>query len=253
MRVVVLVNAVPDTAATPEIAADGRTVLTDQLEFVLDPFDEYAVEEAVRLKEGLGAEVLAVSSGGDAARKALRCAFAMGVEAGVLVCLPPDRVLTGRGQALCLLPTLRELAPDLILAGKQTVDGDDAQVPERVAELLKFAHASAVSRLTVSAVDRLLAEREIEGGHLVLDLPLPAVVTTGKGINVPRYPALPQVLKAKSKPLHEVAPPQLDGDLLPGWRVEGVTRQHTERKQQIFSGEFPATVRQLAARLQQET
>lgn len=74
MKVVVLVNAVPDTAATPEIAPDGRTVLTDQLEFVLDPYDEYAVEEAVRLKERLGAEVTAVSIGGDVARKALRCA-----------------------------------------------------------------------------------------------------------------------------------------------------------------------------------
>lgn len=252
MKVVVLVNAVPDTAATPEIAADGRTVLTDQLEFVLDPFDEYAVEAAVQLKEKLGAEVIAVSSGGDAARKALRYAFAMGVEAGVLVCLPPDRELTGRGRAHCLVPTLRELAPDLILAGKQAVDSDDAQIPERVAELLEFVHASAVSRLTVSAAERLLAEREIEGGYQVLDLPLPAVVTTGKGINVPRYPALPQVLKAKSKPLREVTPPPLDGDLVPGWRAVGVTLQHTERKQQIFSGEFTATVRQLAARLQQE-
>lgn len=251
MKVVVLVNAVPDTAATPEIAPDGRSVLTEQLEFVLDPYDEYAVEEAVRLKENLGAEVIAVSIGGDVARKALRCAFAMGVESGVLVRLPADLELTGRGRSLCLLPTLRELSPDLILAGKQTVDSDDAQVPERVAELLDFVHASAVSQLTIGDGARLLVNREIEGGHLILDLPLPAVVTTEKGINVPRYPALPQVLKAKSKPLHEVAPP-LDVDLTSGWQVESVTLQHTARKQQIFSGDIVTGVQQLAELLRQE-
>lgn len=252
MKVVVLVNSVPDTAATPEIAADGRTVLTDQLEFVLDPYDEFAVEEAVRLKENMGAEVTAVSIGGDVARKALRCAFALGVEVGVLVCLPPGRELTGRGRALCLVPTLRDLAPDLILAGKQTVDSDDAQVPERVAELLEYAHASAVSHLTVIDGARLLANREIEGGQLVLDLPLPAVVTTEKGINVPRYPTLPQVLKAKNKPLREVALPMLDVDLTPGWSIEGVKLQHTDRKQQIFSGEIDAGVQHLAELLRQE-
>lgn len=251
MNVVVLVNAVPDTAATPEIAADGRSVLTEQLEFVLDPYDEYAVEEAVRLKENLGAEVIAVSIGGDVARKALRCAFAMGVESGVLVRLPEGMELTGRGRSLCLLPTLRELSPDLILAGKQTVDSDDAQVPERVAELLDFVHASAVSQLTIDDGARLLVKREIEGGHLVIDLPLPAVVTTEKGINVPRYPSLPQVLKAKNKPLSEVAPP-LDVDLTSGWQVESVTLQHTARKQQIFSGDIVTGVQQLAELLRQE-
>ena len=251
MKVVVLVNSVPDTAATPEIAADGRSVLTDHLEFVLDPYDEYAVEEAVRMKERLGAEVIAVSLGGDVARKALRCAFAMGVESGVLVRLPPEMTLTGRGRARCLLPTLRELAPDLILAGKQSVDSDDAQVPERVAELLGYVHASAVSQLTVGADQRLLADREIEGGHLLLDLPLPAVVTAEKGINIPRYPSLPQVLKAKSRELREVSPPLLDVDLAPGWWVEGVTLQHTERKRQVFADGIEAGVQRLTELLRQ--
>lgn len=251
MKVVVLVNSVPDTAATPEIAPDGRTVRTDQLEFVLDPYDEYAVEEAVRLKESLGAEVIAVSIGGEVARKALRCAFAMGIETGVLVRLPAEMELTGRGRALCLVPTLHELQPDLILAGKQTVDSDDAQVPERVAELLDFAHASAVSQLTVGDSNRLVANREIEGGHLVIDLPLPAVVTTEKGINVPRYPTLPQVLKAKNRELREIAAAVIDIDLGPGWSVEGVTLQHTERKKQIFSDGIDAGVQRLAKLLRQ--
>ena len=253
MKVVVLVNSVPDTAATPEIASDGRTVLIDQLEFVLDPYDEYAVEEAVRLKENLGAEVIAVSSGGDVARKALRCAFAMGIEAGVLVRLPPGMELTGRGRALCLIPTLRELAPDLILAGKQTVDTDDAQVPERVAEILGYVHDSAVSHLTFVDNNRLVADREIEGGYMVLDMPLPAVITTEKGINLPRYPSLPQVLKAKSRELREVAAPVIGVDLTPGWWVEGVNLHHTERKRQIFSDGIDVGVQRLAELLRQES
>lgn len=251
MKVVVLVNAVPDTAATPEIAPDGRTVLTDQLVFVLNPYDEYAVEEGVRLKESLGAEVTAISLGDDVSRKALRCAFAMGVEAGVLVQLPPEIDLTGRGRALCLIPTLRELAPDLILAGKQTVDSDDAQVPERVAEMLGYVHASAVSHLAIVTGDRLVAVREIEGGHLVLDMPLPAVVTTEKGINLPRYPALPQILKAKNRALREVSPLNMADDLAPGWSVQRVDRQRTERKKQIFSGGPDAGVQPLAELLRQ--
>ena len=177
----------------------------------------------------------------------------MGVESGILVRLPTEMELTGRGRALCLVPTLHELQPDLILAGKQTVDSDDAQVPERLAELLDFAHASAVSHLTVGNNNRLVANREIEGGHLVLHLPLPAVVTTEKGINVPRYPTLPQVLKAKNKPLREVAPPQLDVDLAPGWSVASVNRQHTERKKVIFSNGIAAGVQQLAGLLSKDT
>ncbi|MDO9079650.1 MAG: hypothetical protein Q7U44_02545, partial [Desulfuromonadales bacterium] len=105
--------------------------------------------------------------------------------------------------------------------------------------------------LTIGDGARLLVKREIEGGHLLVDLPLPALVTTEKGINVPRYPALPQVLKAKSKPLHEVALP-LGVDLAAGWQVESVTLQHTARRQQIFSGEIATGVQQLAELLRQE-
>ncbi|PLX82009.1 MAG: electron transfer flavoprotein subunit beta [Desulfuromonas sp.] len=251
MKIAVLVKSVPDTAATPEIGDDGRTVITDHLDFILNPYDEFAVEEAVRLKESLGAEVTAVSLGGENALKAVRSALALGIEAGVLVRPPSGAELTGRGAALCLAGLLRELAPDLVLAGKHAVDDDGAQVAERVAEQLGFGHASAVSRMELNG-NRLVADQEMEGGHLTFDMALPAVVTTEKGINTPRYPTLPQILKARRKEVREVQVPEGGADLEPGWVVEGVTAPNTERRRQIFTEEESAAVECLADLLRQE-
>ncbi len=245
MRIAVLVKSVPDTAATPEISRDGRTLDIDHLETVLNPYDEYAVEEAVRLKEASGAEVVAVSLGGESARKALRSAFAMGADAGVLIRVPAGETLSGRGAALCLAPVLREMAPDLILAGKQAVDDDGAQVAERVAEILGYSHASAVTRL-VQAGGRLTVDREIEGGRLTMELPLPATITTDKGLNSPRYPTLPQVLKAKRKEIREVVSHPVAAS---GWQVESLSLAKTERKRRIFDGKVDAQVKRLANEL----
>ena len=233
MNVVVLVKSVPDTAATPDIGPDGRTVFTDHLETVLNPYDEIAVEEAVRMKEAQGARVTAVSLGGEAARKALRTAFAMGADAGVLVDVADFGTLTGRGAAACLAPVLRELAPDLILAGKQAVDDDGAQVPERLAEILGYMHASAVTRL-VREGERLVVDREIEGGTLTIDFPLPAVVTVEKGLNSPRYPTLPQLLKAKRREIREVV--SSPAGLSPQWQVEAFSLPKTQRKRELLRG-----------------
>jgi electron transfer flavoprotein beta subunit len=232
MKIAVLVKSVPDTAATPDIGPDGNTILTDHLETVLNPYDEIAVEEAIRLKETLGAEVVAVSLGAEPARRALRSAFAMGADTGILVPPPAGEALTGRGAARCLAPVLRELAPDLVLAGKQAVDDDGAQVAERVAEILGYAHASAVTRLALQG-ERLHLDREIEGGTLVMELPLPALVTTEKGLNSPRYPTLPQVLKAKKKEIREMPAP---ASVAPGWQVESLALPKTERRRQLFQG-----------------
>ncbi|MFA5517208.1 MAG: electron transfer flavoprotein subunit beta/FixA family protein [Desulfuromonadales bacterium] len=233
MKIAVLVKSVPDTAGTPEIGPDGRSVVTEHLETVLNPYDEIAVEEAVRMKEALGAEVVAVGLGDEAARKALRTAFAMGADAAVLARRPEEEPLTGKGAALCLAPVLRELRPDLILAGKQAVDDDGAQVAERVAEMLGYLHASAVTRLAKDGA-QLVVDREIEGGALSMEFPLPAVLTVEKGLNTPRYPTLPQILKAKRREIREVA---VDGEgVRPGWRVDVLSLPDTQRRRQIFQG-----------------
>lgn len=247
MKIAVLVKSVPDTAATPEIGPDGVTIGIDHLETVLNPYDEIALEEAVRIKEATGAEVVAVSLGGDSARKALRTAFAMGADAGILVHVPEAGGMTGRGAALYLAPVLRDLAPDLILAGKQAVDDDGAQVPERLGELLGYLHASAVTRLTQEG-DHLVVEREIEGGTLTMEVALPAVVTAEKGLNSPRYPALPQVLKARRMAIREVAPGL--GPQPPGWQVQALSLPKTQRRRQIFTGAIAQQVKQLTEELQ---
>jgi electron transfer flavoprotein beta subunit len=251
MKIAVLVKSVPDTAATPEIGVDGKTVATDRIEFVLSPYDEYAVEEALRLKGSVGAEVTAVSCGGESALKALRSAFAMGIEAGVLA-RPPEGIMpTGRGVALCLAAALRDLVPDMVLAGKQAVDDDGAQVAERVAEHLGFSHASAVTRV-VAEGKRVVVNREIEGGHLVMDMPMPAVLTLEKGINTPRYPSLPQILKAKSRKIQEFLPAYSDFNLEPGWRVEALTLARPDRRRQVLNGEVTDCVGQMVDLLRQE-
>ena len=245
MKICVLVKSVPDTASTPRLSEDGRSVAVEDLDFVLNPFDEYAIEAAVQLKELHGAELTAVSLGGERASQALRSAFAMGIDNGVLVRPPVATEMSGRGAAVCLAAALREMAPDLILAGRQAVDDDGAQVAERIAEHLGFAHASAVNYLEVKETT-LTVNRVFEGGSMVVDLPLPALVTTEKGINEPRYPALPQILKARRKPIEEFIVSAPISSLALGWEVESLTLPCPERQRRILDENVAAGSAQLA-------
>lgn len=251
IKICVLVKSVPDTASMPGISEDGRSVVVEDLDYVLNPFDEYAIEAAVQLKELHGAELTAVSLGGERASQALRSAFAMGINNGVLVRAPVATEMSGRGAAVCLAAALREMAPDLILAGKQAVDDDGAQVAERIAEHLGFAHASAVNHLEVKETS-LTVKRVFEGGYMVLELPLPALVTTEKGINEPRYPALPQILKARRKPIDEFMVSEPVASLALGWEVESLTVPCPERRRQLLDDNVAAGTAQLADLLRQE-
>ncbi|MBN1140296.1 MAG: electron transfer flavoprotein subunit beta/FixA family protein [Deltaproteobacteria bacterium] len=252
MKIAVLVKSVPDTAVIPEIGPNGVAVVTGHLDFVLNPFDEYAVEAALQMKQTHGAEVTALSLGGEEARQALRAAFAMGIEIGVQVRPPRGAELTGRGIALCLAQVLRNLAPDLILAGKQAVDGDGAQVAERLAEHLGYLHASAVTRLALEN-GRLTAHQAFEEGQLVLEMPLPAVITTEKGINEPRYPTLPRILKARRMEIQELDAGLSDARLEPGWRVERISIPRPERHRRLFSEHEAGGVEHLIGLLQQKS
>ena len=170
MKIAVLIKRVPDTASVFTVAADGKSVDTASLKYVMSPYDEHAVEEAIRLKEKLGAEVIVISAGPPDTKETLRSALAMGADSAVL--LTGGDHLAHRGLAKALAAVLKGIAPDLILAGKQAVDDDASQVPERVAELLEIPHASVITRLglegTVANVDR-----EIEGGAYTLEMALP--------------------------------------------------------------------------------
>jgi electron transfer flavoprotein beta subunit len=200
VKIAVCIKRVPDTEARIKIGADGKSIDESGVKFVLNPYDEFAVEEALRLKEKAGAgEVIVVALGGDAAQETIRTALAMGADRGVLLkvdAIPPDPLPVARA----LADELRAGQFDLVLCGKLAVDDASHATGVMVAELLGIPSVGAVSVLTI-ADGKGTAEREIEGGVEVVGFELPAVVTAEKGLNEPRYPALKGIMAAKKKPL----------------------------------------------------
>jgi electron transfer flavoprotein beta subunit len=203
MKLAVCINHVPDTAAKISIAGDGKSIDKTGITFVLNPYDEFAIEECLRLKEKYTGEVIAISLGGDAHKETLRKALAMGVDKAVL--LKDDSRRDSYTVAHGLAGYLKEISPDIIFFGKQSVDVDDAAVGTMVAEILGLPSVSVVLKLDISN-GAAIAEREIEGGKEKVQTTLPAVFTAQKGLNEPRYPSLKGIMAAKSKPIEEKVP-----------------------------------------------
>lgn len=251
MKILVLIKRVPDTASMFKIAPDGKSVAGENLKYVMGPYDEHAAEEAVKIKEAGEAEVVAVSLGAEAAQETIRLALAMGADRGILV---QAEGLSPRGVALALAEVVRREAPDLVLAGKQAVDDDAAQVPERVAELLEWPHASVVTRLVLEG-GTATVDREIEGGKHTLAMPLPCVLSIEKGINQPRYPKLPNIMKAKSKPLAVYTPADLGPDagaLANGLETISLATPNQARRGRMLEGDSAAKVRELLRALRED-
>ena len=200
MKIAVCVKRVPDSETRVKIGADGTSLDEAGVKFVLNPYDEFAVEEALTLRDAHGGgEVVVVALGTDAVQETIRTALAMGADRGVLLKTAAP-IADPSAAAAALSAELNGGGYDLILAGKLAIDDASQAVGTMVAERLSLPSASAVSHLTV-ADGRATAEREIEGGTEVVELPLPAVITCDKGLNEPRYPALKGIMMAKKKPL----------------------------------------------------
>jgi electron transfer flavoprotein beta subunit len=200
MKIAVCIKRVPDSETRVKIAADGKSLDEAGVKFILNPYDEFALEEALRRKEQAGAgEVVVVSLGPAAAQETIRTALAIGADAGVL--LQVDRVpADGLEVAKALAAELKDGKFDLILFGKLAIDDYNHQVGPMVAELLGLPCVTAITHLELGD-GRGTAEREVEGGVEVVEFPLPAVLTTDKGLNEPRLPALKGIMAAKKKPL----------------------------------------------------
>ena len=226
MKLAVCIKRTPDTETRIKIAGDGKRIDEAGVKFVLNPYDEYAVEEALQLKERAGqGEVVVITVGGDASQETIRTALAMGADRGVL--LKSDAVgIDQLPVAKALATELQSCAYDLVLFGKLAIDDSNQAMGPMVAELMGIPCVSAVSTLTV-ADGSGTAEREIEGGVEVVEFGLPAIVTTEKGLNDPRYPALRGIMMAKKKPLETKDVALVDGGLevvsltLPPVRQEG--------------------------------
>jgi electron transfer flavoprotein beta subunit len=192
------------------IIKDGQ-VSEDGATFIINPYDEYAIEEALKLKEAHGGEVTVVTVGEEEAEKELRTVLAMGADKAVLI---NDEELENRDQfstAAILAAYLKDKEADIILAGNVTVDGGTGQVGPRLAEELGISAVTMITKLTVDG-NKATIERDIEGDLEIVEVSLPVLVTCQQGLNEPRYPSLPGIMKAKKKPLETLELDDLDID-----------------------------------------
>jgi electron transfer flavoprotein beta subunit len=200
MKIAVCVNHVPDTETKVKIAADGKAIDRTGVNFMLAPYDEIAVEEALRMRDKFKGDVTVLSLGSDKHKDALRKALAMGADKAILLKDDADR--DSHGVAVGLASALKSIAPEVILFGRQSIDYDDAQVGTLVAAMLDMPSASVVVKIEIEN-GKAVCVREIEGGHETVEVKLPAVFLAQKGLNDPRYPSLKGIMAAKNKPIEE--------------------------------------------------
>jgi electron transfer flavoprotein beta subunit len=213
MKVLVAVKRVVDFNVKIRVKADKTGVETANVKMSMNPFDEIAVEEAVRLKEaGKATEIVAVSMGPQQCQETLRTALAMGADRGVHVL--SDAELQPLAVAKLLKAVVDKEQPRLIILGKQAIDDDSSQTGQMLAALLGWAQATFASKITLGDADAEVT-REIDGGLETIALKLPAVVTTDLRLNEPRYASLPNIMKAKKKPIEAMAPGDLGVDVTP--------------------------------------
>ncbi|OYD08336.1 electron transfer flavoprotein subunit beta/FixA family protein [Paludifilum halophilum] len=235
------------------VIEDGQ-ISDDGVEFVINPYDEYAVEEAIRLRDEHGGEVTVITVGPDRAEQALRTAMAMGADKGIIV---DDEDLENADEysiARVLAAVIKDLDFDIILGGYMAIDDGSAQVGPRLAELLEIPHISTITKLTIDG-ESVEAEKDVEGDVEYIQSKLPILVTAQQGLNDPRYPSLPGIMKAKKKPLEQLDLDDLDLD---EEDLEGKTETlevflpPEKEAGKILEGELDEQVKELVQRLQSE-
>ena len=259
MKILVTVKRVEDPESKIKVKPDGSGIVTEGVNYKVNPFDEIAVEEALRLRDAHQGEVVVVSVGTDASTTEIRSALAMGADRGVLVKV--DGMVDSDAAARLIVKVVESESPDLVIMGKQAVDDDQGQAGQLVAEYLGWGQATQASKRASlesddekSKVPALVFEdgkvtvtREVDGGLEDLKVTLPAVVTADLRLNLPRYASLPGIMKAKKKEVKEVSPADLGVDVAP--KVKVVTmKPPPERK----GGEIVPDVQTLVTKLRTE-
>lgn len=252
MKILVCLKQTFDTEE--KVVIENGKIKEDGVEFVINPYDEYAVEEAIQLRDRFGGEVTVVSVGPDRAESALRTALAMGADKAVLV---NDPALDG-GDEVTISKVLAAVAKrtgfDIILCGNMAVDDGSAQVGARLAELLDIPQLTTIVKLEVDG-GRVRAERDVEGDIEVVETTLPVLVTCQQGLNEPRYPSLPGIMKAKKKPLEHLTLADLGLDAGQVAPKTAVVDQYLPPKKQagrILQGELADQVKELVHLLRTE-
>jgi len=213
MKVMVTVKRVIDYNVKVRVKSDGTGVETANVKMSMNPFDEIAIEEAVRLKEaGVATEIVAVSCGPQACQETLRTALAIGADRAILV--EGEAELQPLAVAKLLKAVCEKESPKLVIMGKQAIDDDSNQTGQMLAALLGWPQATFASKVVIEG-DKAQVTREVDGGLDTISIKLPAVVTTDLRLNEPRYVTLPNIMKAKKKPLENLKPEALGVDVAP--------------------------------------
>ncbi|WP_310451026.1 electron transfer flavoprotein subunit beta/FixA family protein [Sulfuritalea sp.] len=217
MKILVPVKRVIDYNVKVRVKADGTGVDLANVKMSMNPFDEIAVEEAMRLKEaGVATEVIAVSCGLTACQETLRTAMAIGADRSILV--ETEVELQPLAVAKLLAAVAKKEAPQIIILGKQAIDDDANQTGQMLAALLGWSQATFASKVVIADANgqkRATVTREVDGGLETIEISLPAIVTTDLRLNEPRYATLPNIMKAKKKPMETVKPADLGVDVAP--------------------------------------
>ena len=245
MKILVPVKRVVDYNVKVRVKADGSGVDLANVKMSMNPFDEIAVEEAVRLKEaGVATEIIAVSAGVAGCQETLRTAMAIGADRGILV--ETDADLQPLAVARLLKAVCEQEKPAAVICGKQAIDDDANQTGQMLAALMGWPQATFASKVTIME-SKAQVTREVDGGLETLEISLPAVITTDLRLNEPRYATLPNIMKAKKKPLDVVTPAALGVDVTPRLRTLKV-----EEPPRRSAGEKVADVATLVSKLKNE-
>ena len=215
MKIVVFVSQTLDTEARVAVSSSGDSVDTEDVKWILNPYDEFAVEEAIQTKEKLGGEVIVVSAGPARGIEAIRQALAMGADSGVHIKDDGFAETDNYTVAKIAASEIKKIdGVDFVLTGMKIIDDESVQVGIQLAEELGLPHVSLVSKVVEIDAGKIVCQKEIDGGSVVVEVPLPAMITCPDAMNEPRYASLPNIMKAKKKPVTEVTLDDIDFDSL---------------------------------------
>ena len=218
MKTLVTVKRVPDPETTIRVKPDGSGIVTDNVKYVINPFDEIAIEEALRIKEKLGGEVVLVSLGAKVVTEQLRTGLAMGADRAVLILC--DQELDSLAVARVFAKLVENEKPELVVMGKQAIDDDSNQAGQMLAALLGWPQATFASKVELAADQKSVqVTREVDGGLETVGFTLPGIITADLRLNEPRYASLPGIMKARKKEIKEVAIADFGADVTPRLKV----------------------------------
>ena len=255
MKILVAVKQVPDTATQVKIAGDAKSIETAGITWIVSPYDEFAVEEALRIKEKRGqGEVVAVTVGPERAKEALRSCLAMGADRAIHVNDPALATADTLTTARALAAVIKQEQPGLVLVGRQAIDDDMGAVGAQLAEVLDWPCAYWIMEETIDADGKTVkAARQVEGGLEVFDVPLPAVLAAQKGLNEPRYPTLKGIMGAKKKEIKDMKAGDLGlGAEAPQLSITKLEALPPRPPGRIIDGDVATAVKELVRSLRED-